>query len=81
MVNIHFNIPRPLCHYIANRLTSATICLSCLSDDVYLSRAQKQVTAPLPPPPRLLPVNLFIQGTVPLVTICYAYYIIRVHFI
>ncbi len=53
MVKIHCNIPRPLCHYIANRLTSATICLSYLSDDVYLSRAYSRVTVPLPPTPSL----------------------------
>ncbi len=30
----------------------------------------------LSPFPQVLPANLYIQGTVPLVTICYAYYYI-----
>ncbi len=64
-----------LCHYVANRVTSATICLSYLSIDVYVSRAYSRVTVPLAPHlhPSLIPVNLFIQGTVTLVTICYTY--------
>ncbi len=53
MVKTHCNIPRPLCHYIANHLTSATTCLSYLSNDVYLSRAYSRVTVPLPPTPSL----------------------------
>ncbi len=40
-----------LCHYISNHLTSATICLSYLSHDVYLSRAYIRVTVALPPTP------------------------------
>ncbi len=64
-----------LCHYIANHLTLATGYRVYLIMFIFLGRA-----AHPPLPPQLLPMNWFIQGTVPLVAIYYAYYISRVHF-
>ncbi len=49
-VNI-YSIIFLLGHYIANRLTSTTICLSYHSNDVYRSRAYSSVSAPPSPTP------------------------------
>ncbi len=76
-MNIHFNT-FPLCHYVANHLTSGTNCLS------YISRACSRVTIPLqpnpPPPPPPLRYYLSIclsKGLYPWLRILYKPCVLR----